>query len=80
VARRTVQASELASFDFCRRAWGYTLAGLAAESPRLQAGRRWHEVHGHGLARARWLRRAGWAMLLAALSLTIVLWLVPSLA
>ncbi|HEX9796292.1 MAG TPA: hypothetical protein VGA52_04810 [Anaerolineales bacterium] len=77
MARRIIQASELASYDFCRRAWGYTLAGMVADSARLEAGRRWHEVHGRRVNRAAWLRLAGWVLLLLALMLAISSWLGP---
>lgn len=74
-----IRASELAQFDFCRRAWWLaTVKQLPAESQSwLQRGRSQHARHGRQVQLAAIWRWAGLALLLAGclFLVTALLWL-----
>jgi hypothetical protein len=57
-----IRASELAQYDFCRRAWWLgTVKGLpAASQASRRRGRRKHERHGRQVRFAATWRRAGY--------------------
>jgi hypothetical protein len=68
VRSRTLRASEVAQYAFCRRAWWYARQG--AHSANLEAqdrGVAWHRRHSRGVVAAGCLRALGWVMLGAAL-------------
>ncbi len=72
---RVIRASEIGTFAFCERAWGYAARGeLSERQPEMEAGQHYHARQ---LRRASWLhtvRRVGWAcLLLAAAALVIAL-------
>lgn len=53
---RTVQASELGSFVYCRRAWWYRLRGIRPDNlAGLSRGRSYHTRHGSGVLASRLL-------------------------
>lgn len=70
---RTIRASELGNFLFCRRAWWYQSNGVASQNQaELASGSAFHRSHGRGLILSGFLRTLGWLLLLAALALVAV--------
>lgn len=68
VKPRTIQASELGTFLFCRRAWWYRLQGeQPANQSDLLRGERHHRRHGLALRAARLLSVLAGLLFLAAL-------------
>jgi hypothetical protein len=66
---RTIRASELGTFLFCRRAWWYQSQGVASENQsELAGGSVFHRRHGRNVILSGLLRSAGWFLLLAALA------------
>lgn len=64
---KTLRASEIGTYLFCRRAWWYSRQGYPATNvAALQAGRRWHRRHGRRVLTIGCLRALGYALLLAA--------------
>ena len=74
-----VRASELNSFEYCRRAWWLRyVAGLepdAATLARLDAGTQRHVAHGRTVRLAGLLHRIGLLLLLIGLLLGGMWWL-----
>ncbi len=67
---RTIRASEIGSFLYCRRAWWYRSQGVESENQaEMSAGTAFHEQHGKQLIRSGALRLAGWGLALLALAL-----------
>lgn len=65
---RTVRASEVSHFAFCRRAWWYAQQGTHSSNlEALDRGAAWHRSHGRSVLAAGCLRSLGWLMLGAAL-------------
>lgn len=70
---RTIRASELGSFEYCRRAWWYRLQGVEPENQAEMAlGSDYHRKHGRAVLAGRFMALAGWAILLLALVLLAV--------
>ena len=66
---RTIRASELGTFLFCRRAWWYQSQGVTSENQtELAGGNAFHRRHGRNVILSTLLRSAGWFLLLAALA------------
>ncbi len=78
---RTIKASEIGAFLYCRRAWWYQQQGLESQNQaELTAGSAFHQQHGRQVALAGILRGLGWILLLAAvlvLTVGLVIWLTP---
>ncbi len=74
-----IRASELAQFDFCRRAWWLgAVKNLPAESQEaLRRGRTRHARHGRQVRLASLWRRAGLALMIVGCLLlaTALAWL-----
>jgi hypothetical protein len=67
VVGKTLRASEIAQFVFCRRAWWYACQGHTSENLEWQyVGERWHRRHGKAVLVAGFLRMLGYGFLLAA--------------
>ena len=70
---RTIRASEIGAFLYCRRAWWYQQQGINPQNEaELSAGSAFHRRHGQTVLLARLLRLAGWLLLLAALAAAAV--------
>jgi CRISPR/Cas system-associated exonuclease Cas4 (RecB family) len=70
---RTIRASEVNSYLYCKRSWWYQKRGEPSENTAgLDAGTSYHHQHGRQVARATILRVLGWLILMAALVLTVV--------
>ncbi|MFQ5614917.1 MAG: hypothetical protein ACE5GO_00400 [Anaerolineales bacterium] len=72
---RTIRASEIGNFLYCRRAWWYRRQGQRSENQaELLTGAKLHEQHGRAVFTAGVLRAIGYGLLLLALAfLTIYL-------
>ncbi|HEY45090.1 MAG TPA: hypothetical protein G4O11_14015 [Anaerolineae bacterium] len=67
MAGKTIRASEITQFTFCRRAWWYTRQGHPSDdSEERLAGIRWHRQHGRAVLAAGCLQLLGYAFLLSA--------------
>lgn len=65
---RTIRASELGNFLYCRRAWWYHAQGMPSQNQtELTGGNAFHRRHGRGVFFSDFLRTAAWVLLLAAL-------------
>lgn len=70
---RTIRASEIGSFLFCRRAWWYQQSGYESDNQaELLSGTKIHEQHGREVLAAGLFRWAGYAVLLIALILAAI--------
>lgn len=70
---RAIRASEIATYLYCQRAWGYAINGYEPlNQAELAAGTRLHEKHGRIMTVAGGLRALAYLLLLAALALVIV--------
>jgi hypothetical protein len=70
---RTIRASEIGTYLFCRRAWKYQRRGVASENVvELAVGTEIHRQHGRAVTAAGCLSYLAGAMLLAAIVLLIV--------
>ncbi len=60
-----IQASEIANYVYCRRAWYLRrMEGFAPENVReLAYGRSHHQEHGRIVQQSFWLRRLAYALL-----------------
>jgi hypothetical protein len=64
VSHRTLRASEVSQFVFCRRAWWYARQGAHSSNLDIQAqGTAWHESHGRSVLAVGCLRALGWVFL-----------------
>jgi hypothetical protein len=67
---RTVRASEIGVYLYCRRAWWYQRQGKPSQNQAdLLAGRRLHEQHSRKVVTSGCLRLTAYALLLLALAL-----------
>jgi hypothetical protein len=77
---RTIRASELGTYIFCKRAWWFQSQGLrSTNQAELSAGSEFHRKHGRSLLVARALRLGGLLLLLVAVAIIVIgltlLWL-----
>ena len=69
---RTIRASEIGAFLFCRRAWWYQSQDVPPKNQdELAGGNAFHRQHGQRVVRAGLLRLAGWLLLILALILLV---------
>jgi len=72
---RTLRVSELGTYLYCARAWGYAREGRAsANLAAMEAGTAYHHAHGRAVLRMALLRAAGWLLLLLALTAIAAWW------
>jgi hypothetical protein len=65
---RTIRASEIGTYLYCRRAWWFQDQGFESQNRmELAGGSDFHAQHGRQVFLAGLLRLAGYALLLAAL-------------
>lgn len=65
---RTIRASEIGAYLYCRRAWWFKDQGFESQNQmELAGGSAYHEQHGRQVFVAGLLRLAGYTLLLAAL-------------
>jgi hypothetical protein len=65
---RTLRASEIGAYLYCRRAWWYQRQGKPSENQEsLAAGRMVHRQHGQTVLASGCLRILAYSLLLAAL-------------
>ncbi len=70
---RTIRASEIGSYLYCRRAWWYHQQGIEAENQaELVTGTRLHQRHGRAVMASGCLRAVAYGMLLLALVLLTI--------
>ncbi len=81
MTRRTIRASEIGAYLYCRRAWWYRLQGVEPENREaLGEGTAYHLRHGKEVWLASLIRLAGWIFLAGALVLLVAgltLYLLP---
>jgi hypothetical protein len=72
---KTINASDLGAYLYCRRAWWYRKEGVeSGNQEALAAGTRHHTLHGRKVFIAGGFRFLGWVLLLAGIAiLTLVL-------
>ena len=71
-----IRASEIGSFLYCRRAWGYQREGeSSANQTEMHTGTEMHEQHGRTVLTAGLLRGLAYALLLLVLVLATVYFL-----
>ncbi len=76
---KPIRASELGSYLYCRRAWGYRQKGFTPKNQaELAAGTELHRRHGRSVLAAGLWRASAWALLLAAL-ITLMAYLTSAL-
>jgi hypothetical protein len=69
---RTIRASEIGTFLFCRRAWWYQKQDLPSRNQaELAGGSAFHHRHGRQVVRSGLLRAAGWLLVILALLLLV---------
>ncbi|RJP46428.1 MAG: hypothetical protein C4583_18980 [Anaerolineaceae bacterium] len=67
---RTIRASEIGTYHYCRRAWWYRKQGVeSANQSELTAGTALHRQHGRKVLAAGLLRTFGLLLLLLAFTL-----------
>ncbi len=67
---RTIRASGIGAFLYCRRAWWYRSQGMESQNQaELTAGTAFHERHGKQIIQVGLMRAGGWLLLLLALAL-----------
>ncbi len=70
---RTIRASEIGTYLYCQRAWGYVISGYEPQNQaELAAGSRLHEKHGRTIIVVRSLRLLAYLLFIVALALLLV--------
>ncbi len=68
-----IRASEIGSYLYCRRAWWYRKQGIESENrAEMATGTELHQKHGRKVIAAGFLQVAGYAFLLIAVLLLVV--------
>ncbi len=68
-----VNASELAAYQYCRRAWWYgqVEGHSSAHIRRMERGSRYHLRHGRRVRRVPWLRGLAYVLLFTAVAFAV---------
>lgn len=70
---RTIRASEIGSYIYCRRAWWYQRQGLPSENrEEFASGSQMHFRHGRSVLLASLLRLGAFGLLLLALVFLVI--------
>jgi hypothetical protein len=70
---RIIRASEIGTYLYCQRAWGYLKSGHEPQNQaELASGTRLHEQHSKKVTAVSALRLLAYLLLLAALALFLV--------
>lgn len=73
---RTIRASEVGSYLYCKRAWWYQLQGIeSSNQTEMAGGSAYHQEHGRSMFIASFMRSLAW-VLLAVGVVALVIWLV----
>ncbi len=73
--KRTIRASEIGTYLFCKRAWWYQNQGEESENQlEMAGGFAYHRQHGKLVLKSILIRVAGWLFLLLAI-IFFVSWL-----
>lgn len=71
---RTIRASEIGTFVYCRRAWMYQQRGeISYNQDEMSSGTEMHLRHGRSVLVAGLLRLVGYGLLLLGLVIGVVL-------
>jgi CRISPR/Cas system-associated exonuclease Cas4 (RecB family) len=71
--RHTITASEIGEFAYCPRAWYLKRCGEEPQSPHLERGVAFHEMHESGVSQAILLNRVGKKLGMIALIILITM-------
>lgn len=76
MSEKIIQASEISDYVYCRRSWWLKRTqGYQIENVReLEAGTRYHQVHGHMVQRAQRARLLAYALVGIALATALAWW------
>jgi hypothetical protein len=70
---RTIRASEIGTFLFCRRAWWYQKQDVPSRNlAELAGGSAFHQRHGRQVVRSGLLRLGGWLLVVLAVVLLVI--------
>ena len=70
---KTIRASDIGTYLYCRRAWMYRIKGYESiNQADLAAGTELHRAHGRTVIAAGLVRSLAWLVLLAALALLTI--------
>jgi hypothetical protein len=70
---RTVQASEISTYVYCQRAWGYRMHGEASGNVEaMEAGWRGHRAYNRKVLISEWTRFLAYGLLLSSVLLFTV--------
>lgn len=76
MTRRTIRASEIGAYLFCKRAWWYQVSGQPSQNLReMSSGLDLHYRHGRAAFRIGCLRVVASALLLVSLVLLAAFWI-----
>lgn len=71
--KRTIRASEIGTYLYCKRAWWYQSQGIESQNQQeLAGGFSYHQQHGKQVLTGVLLRVLGWLVLTVALILLAV--------
>lgn len=77
--KRTIRASEIGTYLYCKRAWWYQSQGVESENQQeMTGGSAYHQTHGRFVLQGMLLRLLAWVVLGVALVLLAV-WLTQRL-
>jgi hypothetical protein len=75
---RIIRASEIGTYQFCKRAWWYQLQGYKPENEiALEQGIKFHTKHSYLVASASCLQGVAFSLVLVAI-LSALIWLIQT--